>query len=216
MKNRKTFKILVCALSGVILAAGMAPVCADENAELKKQVEVLSNRVAQLERELEQQRKSTVPTVPFFGSNEAREEMERLQSEVNRLFQESLGRGVGASLSPASGMAAVFDPQLDVQATKTQYVYKITLPGMTKDKIKVEVKDHLLTVSGEQSVATENTEGNVVRQARRLGSFVKTVSLPADANTNDLNTEYLEGILTIKLGRLSGGKAPETRTPKGK
>ena len=43
----------------------------------------------------------------------------------------------------------VLNPNCEISETKTHYIAKFDLPGLSKDQIKIDLHDNVLTVSGE-------------------------------------------------------------------
>src|SRR5437763_1650084 len=73
-------------------------------------------------------------------------ELDSLQSEFNRLFDTFLGNGGRNELRPRRWV-----PAMDLVETDDHLVFKADLPGMSKEDVDIEVKDNVLTVSGERA-----------------------------------------------------------------
>jgi HSP20 family protein len=76
------------------------------------------------------------------------------------------------------------------------YVIRAELPGLdpTKD-IEVEASEGTLTISAER----KETKRDRGRSEFRYGSFVRSVALPAGADTNAIEANYDKGILEIRV-----------------
>ena len=63
---------------------------------------------------------------------------------------------------------------------KNQMTATFELPGLTKDKVNINIHNSRLVVSGESSVSKENTDdsGWAVRE-RSVGRFSRTLPLPS-------------------------------------
>ena len=81
------------------------------------------------------------------------------------------------------------------------------LPGVSKDDVKVEVSDNLLTISGERKEEKEEKREGYYRSERSYGSFYRQVPLPEGAKTDTAKAEFTDGVLQITM------QAPE-REPK--
>lgn len=144
------------------------------------------------------------------------EEMERMQARINRMFRESLGRSMMTqpTFSPFQ-RSLFFEPDIDMTETDTHYFIKLDLPGMEKDKINVEVKDHYLTISGERkSEKEEEKEGVFYRMERSFGSFHRMVPLPENANTEGVTADYVNGVMTITVPKLTQPSSVEKQGQK--
>ena len=72
------------------------------------------------------------------------------------------------------------------------YVLRFDIAGLDKDKVKVEISNNLITLSGEY----QNFQG-----AQAFGSFVKTIPLPQDADPQAVKTEIKDDTLIIHIAR---------------
>lgn len=132
-------------------------------------------------------------------------EMERIQQRMNRMFRDSFSRAMDLSGPAFFSQHTFFEPEIDINESGTHYVVKLDLPGMEKDQINVEVKDHFLVVSGNRKIEKEETDedGKFYRAERSFGSFSRAVPLPADANQDDIQAEYKNGVLAVKIAKLA-------------
>ena len=67
---------------------------------------------------------------------------------------------------------------LHEDAEKNLVTATFELPGLTKDKVNIEVHGWNLTISGEVSESTEKNEHGYTVRERRTGRFSRTVNLP--------------------------------------
>ena len=77
-------------------------------------------------------------------------------------------------------------------------VAAVELPGMRKEDIELALQDGILTISGERK--DEAAEGGMTARTERfVGKFRRSVSLPTRVDTNKVNANYKDGVLTITL-----------------
>ena len=90
-------------------------------------------------------------------------------------------------------------PRVDIKETDKEVTIEAELPGIDKKNIKVEVKDNLLTISGERKSEkkTENAENCCVE--RHYGKFERSFSLGDTVNTDKVSAAYKNGVLTLQL-----------------
>jgi HSP20 family protein len=125
-------------------------------------------------------------------------QVERLQRELDRMLarvETAIGSGpqkVGAWL-----------PETDVEQTEDATVFKLDLPGMTADDVKVGVDDHLLTVSGERREEHEEKHEGYVSRERAVGRFERSMRLPDNVKDEDIEASFKDGVLTIKVPRVA-------------
>ena len=79
-------------------------------------------------------------------------------------------------------------------------VLRAELPGMDVEKdVEVTVEDGRMTISGKREEREEHKDKGMYRSEFRYGSFERTVRLPAGARTDDIQAEYGEGILEVRV-----------------
>jgi HSP20 family protein len=211
------------SMGAVFLVAMLTTVsfAADDSAALKDEVAALKNKVAELEQKLNQQspppaaiqqntltQNSPNQTAPVYGQEEWNPfaEMEQMQQEMNRMFNNSVWRGQGGP--NMLNQMNHFDPSADIKETKDGYEVKLDIPGMDKADMNIQVKDRQLIVSGEKKADREenNTNNKFYRRERSFGSFNRVMTLPEDANPEKVSAAYENGILIVKIGKLEGRK----------
>jgi HSP20 family protein len=97
-------------------------------------------------------------------------------------------------------------PAIDVQQTDKEYTLKADLPGVEKKDISVQVRDNILTVSGERKSEKEEKGKNYLRREHSYGSFSRSLSLPNDVKTSEIKAAYKDGVLSLKIPRVEGAK----------
>ena len=106
-------------------------------------------------------------------------------------------------------------PLMNIEETKDAYRISIEVPGMEKDDIDIEVKDNVLTVSGEKKEEVKSEDSTFYRRERRFGKFSRSISLPNDINVDGIDAEYKNGVLTLTLPKTEEAK-PKKITVKNK
>lgn len=82
-------------------------------------------------------------------------------------------------------------PETNIQKTDDEYVVSISVPGLTKDDLKISIKDSILKISYEK---TEND-----KKIYFIESFVKTYSIPENVKERDIEGRVENGVLTLSL-----------------
>ncbi|QCU77188.1 Hsp20/alpha crystallin family protein [Citricoccus sp. SGAir0253] len=86
------------------------------------------------------------------------------------------------------------------------------LPGVDPDKdVDISVSDNTVTIRAErrQEERTEDQEG--FRSEFRYGSFYRTLPLPANAQADDIQASYRDGVLEITVPVPEPGPGDEGR-----
>ena len=92
-----------------------------------------------------------------------------------------------------------WSPCVDIGETDKEFVVRAELPEVKKEDIKVHVEDGTLCISGERKVEKEEDTMKYHRLERAYGRFERSFSLPDEADSEKITSEYKEGILTIHL-----------------
>jgi HSP20 family protein len=119
-------------------------------------------------------------------------ELASLQNEMGRLMGGFLGE------SGERGSRG-WIPALDVWETGDEVVYAFDLPGISEDKISVELDEGALTVSAEREREQTSSGDGFHRYERRFGSFERTISLPAGVTESDVTASYEIGVLELHV-----------------
>lgn len=82
-------------------------------------------------------------------------------------------------------------PQTSVKKTETEYHLHVGVPGLTKDDLKIFIKDGVLKISYEKD---ENSE-----TGQFVTSFTKSYVIPEDVKEKDIEGKVENGVLEIKL-----------------
>ncbi|HZI86098.1 MAG TPA: Hsp20/alpha crystallin family protein [Pyrinomonadaceae bacterium] len=90
-------------------------------------------------------------------------------------------------------------PQIEVLQNNGQFMVRADLPGLTKDDVKVEMTDDLLTLSGERKEEKEEKREGFYRSERSYGSFYRQIPLPEGAKTEDAAATFHNGVLEITI-----------------
>lgn len=129
----------------------------------------------------------------------------QLQREMERLFENAF-RGFGLSpfmselFTPLTA-SGFLKPQVDVGASDKEYAITVEVPGVDEKDVKVEIANNTLTIRGEKKQEKEEKNKNYYRVERSYGSFQRVLSLPEDANQEDIKASFKNGVLTIKMPR---------------
>jgi HSP20 family protein len=101
-------------------------------------------------------------------------------------------------------------PAVDMYDEKTEVVVKAEMPGMEKDDIEISLTDSTLTLKGEKKKEEEVKEKDYYRSEREYGSFLRSITLPADVKTEEAKATFKNGVLEIHLPKTEEAKRKET------
>ncbi|HEY7317172.1 MAG TPA: Hsp20/alpha crystallin family protein [Candidatus Binatia bacterium] len=134
--------------------------------------------------------------------------------ELDRMFESFLERRLRPFWPerwwPTTGME-ISAPALDVYEEKDDIVVKAELPGMEKDNIEVNLSDNRLTIKGEKKKEEEVKKEGYYRSERSYGSFVRSLELPSEVQTDKIKAAFKNGVLEIRLPKTEEAKKKETK-----
>lgn len=93
-------------------------------------------------------------------------------------------------------------PRVDIRETDSQYILEAEIPGLSKDQVRVEIKEDTLTIRGEKR-EEEKKEGKYnVREIKR-SSFIRSFSLPPEVvDKNSVKAKFQDGLLEVKVNKI--------------
>lgn len=92
-------------------------------------------------------------------------------------------------------------PAVDVAETEEHLVLTADLPGMSEDDIEIEVKDGILSISGERRDARDESEGGYRRVERRFGRFARAMRLPRGTDPEAVTASFDRGVLEVRVAK---------------
>jgi HSP20 family protein len=123
-------------------------------------------------------------------------DLAEVQERVNRVLGEFYG-GRGQDDVMRRG---TWIPPVDIyEGPNHEMVIKAELPDIRREDIDIRVEDNTLTISGEKKLDEDVKQEQFHRVERAYGTFTRSFSLPATIDTEKVNAEYKNGVLTVKL-----------------
>ena len=92
-------------------------------------------------------------------------------------------------------------PATDIYETKDDFVFKMEVPGLTKDDVKVEVHENTLSIKGEREEEKEVKQEDYHRIESRNGSFLRSFRLPENADAQKINATIKNGMLDLRVAK---------------
>ena len=118
-----------------------------------------------------------------------------LHREMNRLFDDTLR---SFDIAPFSSQAMGW-PSVEVNETDKEVKVVAELPGLQEKDVNVELRDGLLTISGEKKSETEDKERRF--SERYYGRFERSIPID-DVDPDRVGASFKDGVLTVTLAKL--------------
>ena len=143
---------------------------------------------------------------PFSQTLDPFRDFGDIQTEVNRLFDNFLGRP-----AHAGGVERVWAPAVDMYETKDELVVTAELPGLNEKDIHLSITGDMLSIRGERQWNQEVKQESYYRGERWYGKFERTLPLPMPVQADKVTASYRDGVLTIKLPKVEEIKSKEIK-----
>ncbi len=96
-------------------------------------------------------------------------------------------------------------PAYNILDKNNAWEIQLAIPGISKEAVKIEVKNNMLVVSYENEKQVDDTE-TFIRKEFSVKAFSKSFSIPKEANPEKIEASYKNGILSIVIPRHDADK----------
>lgn len=141
----------------------------------------------------------------------SRTELERLRTDLDRLFGEFFEPAKRGTLSHRHPESDVIIPKVDIYNKNGSVVIKAELPGIEKDSINLAITKDALTIQGQVRKDEEVKEDDYYSIERNYGTFTRTIPLSDDIDRDKAKAQYKNGVLEIILPKKAEAKPKEIK-----
>jgi len=117
-----------------------------------------------------------------------------------------------AMLQVPTRMGLAYWPKMDVFEKDKALVFKVELPGLTREDVHVEIDDGYLVIKGESKAEKEMKEGTYYRMERAYGSFYRRTALPFEVTPEQVTATMKDGVLEVLVPRPAETSKTQTTT----
>ena len=125
--------------------------------------------------------------VPAYRFRSPWEELDRMRQQLGRVFED---------FPPQRAGAGVF-PQINLTEDKDNYYVRAELPGVKGEELDIQVTGKNLAITGERKIAAEEEGARYHRREREAGTFSRMIGLPGEVDSNTVEANLKDGILSI-------------------
>lgn len=86
----------------------------------------------------------------------------------------------------------------DVKETEKEYVLEADMPGVSKDEIRLELKDDMLTIGVEKKTEKDDDRNGYIYRERSVGSMCRRFHVE-NIDVENVKASYDNGVLRIVL-----------------
>ncbi len=95
-------------------------------------------------------------------------------------------------------------PRIDIYMTDQEVVASCEIPGLEKaEDVNIDVTENMLTISGSINKSQDVKDEQLHRRERFSGKFQRAITLPAKVATEGTKAKYKNGILEIRMPKIS-------------
>jgi HSP20 family protein len=97
-------------------------------------------------------------------------------------------------------------PAVNVKDNEKNYEIEVAAPGMKKEDFDLSVENRILTITGEIKEEKEVKDDAYTRREFASTSFTRSFSLPENADENNIQAHYEDGILRVTVPKVQEKK----------
>jgi len=90
--------------------------------------------------------------------------------------------------------------------SEKHYTVTVEFPGGKKDGVQVEVREGVLTIRGQKKSEREERKEHRRWIERTYGSFMRSFTLPENANAEHVDASFKDGVITLAIPKTEAVK----------
>lgn len=100
-------------------------------------------------------------------------------------------------------------PLIDIYENENDYVVVASMPGSSKDKIKVKVEEGYLSLMARTDYVDELKNNTFILKERKPGNFYRKFKLGNTVDVEKIDASYENGMLKVVLAKHENAKPKE-------
>ncbi|RZK41954.1 MAG: Hsp20/alpha crystallin family protein [Pedobacter sp.] len=129
-------------------------------------------------------------------NNKTRNTAPYFNNVFDSLFSDALNKNYGVSKVP----------NVNIFEAENEYKIELAAPGLTKEDFKIDLKKDNLSVWVEKKAEENTVQKDYTRKEFEYSSFARSFVLPEGIDAEKISAAYLNGILTISIGKKEEAK----------
>ncbi|MDX1976339.1 MAG: Hsp20/alpha crystallin family protein [Pseudanabaenaceae cyanobacterium bins.68] len=127
------------------------------------------------------------------------QEVETMRNQIDRVFQ---------NMSALTEEAAKSEwyPATELYEQGDHLVLRVIAPGVSSESLDIQVTKDTVAISGDRN-ASQDQERRYFWSEIRYGKFHRLINLPIPVQNEDVQAEYLDGVLSLTLPKATEVKA---------
>ncbi len=92
-------------------------------------------------------------------------------------------------------------PMVNVFETEKDFRIELAAPGLSKEDIKINLENDVLTISAEKEIENVDEGENCTKREYQFNSFSRAFTLPESADVEKIEAKSIDGILKITINK---------------
>ena len=102
-------------------------------------------------------------------------------------------------------------PAVNIKEGKEDFTIELAAPGFDKKDFKIDLNNNVLEISSEKEVKNEESDEKMMRCEFQYASFKRYFTLPDSVETDKINANYKDGILSVTVPKKDEAKVKPVR-----
>ena len=105
-------------------------------------------------------------------------------------------------------------PAVNIREDDKIFMLDLAVPGIDKKDLKIDINEDVLTISSESKNESEEYRDGYKRKEFSYSSFCRSFQIPENANRDNIEANYKDGILCVALPKFEEEKSKISRQVK--
>ena len=106
---------------------------------------------------------------------------------------------------------SLFTPKISLSEDEKVYKVVAELPGVSKDELKVEMDEGLLSITAERKKSERKKDENLHIDEMEYGFFSRKMAFPSKVDPNGIKAEFKDGLLTVTVPKVEKSSAVQIK-----
>ena len=129
------------------------------------------------------------------------EEMERMMDRFHELVPHSWRKGQLNWPEGWGNVGILRTPVVDIIDRDSEVVVRAEVPGMKKQDLDISLAGDSITIKGNSRQEKEEEKGDYYRKETSQEAFSRTLSLPAEVESDTARATFRDGVLEVVLSK---------------
>ena len=102
-------------------------------------------------------------------------------------------------------------PKVNVIDEESSVLIEAAVPGMKREDITLEIKENNLSISGKANQNSSTKDSSFIRREIKRSKFSRSFNLSKDLDVDGIKATCEDGVLSIRIPKLTSRPAKESR-----